>query len=97
MIKICCQSPFEILNNCYKYTYKNSVQKTKPNFDLMIYLESWKHWCCDKILKPETKYELKNFKSILMMKLMINLNLESPSETAQQLECKFYKPGEVLG
>ena len=47
--------------------------------------------------KPETKYELKNFKSILMMKLMINLNLESPSKTAQQLECKFYNHGEVLG
>ena len=48
-------------------------------------------------LKPETKYERKNFKSILMMKLMINLNLKSPSQTAQQLECKFYNPGEVLG
>ena len=31
------------------------------------------------------------------MKLMINLNLESPSKTAQQLECKFYNHGEVLG
>ena len=31
------------------------------------------------------------------MKLMINLNLKSPSETAQQLECKFYNPGEDLG
>ena len=97
MIKICCQSPFEILNNCYKYTYKNSIQKTKPNFDLMIHLESWKHCCCDKILNLEPNTNFKNFKSILMMKLMINLNLKSPSETAQQLECKFYNHGEVLG
>ena len=49
MIKICCQFPLGILNNCYKYTNKNSVQKTKPNFDLMIHLELWKHYCCDKI------------------------------------------------
>ena len=86
MIKICCQSPFEILNNCYKYSYKNSIQKTKPNSDLMIHLlDSGKY----SIVSTEnfwnlmdTKYELRNLKSILMIKLMIDLNLKSPSETA---------------
>ena len=36
MIKFYCQSPFEILNNCYKYTQKVKWKKNQVKSDLVI-------------------------------------------------------------